>query len=107
MSKEPSSNIGSMCTNCADERLNQWQKNNIHTVIVPGAMVKIGFEFQEAGKISLEHMWVQVDSIADDVIVGRLYNDPVKVKNVEFMSRVTCKRSQISDYMPPDKLKFT
>ncbi|HEY9773877.1 MAG TPA: DUF2314 domain-containing protein [Planktothrix sp.] len=53
--------------------------------------------FTQDGKT--EHMWVSVQTINGDNIVGTLQNDPVEVRKMKNGQRVLCSVSEIEDWM--------
>lgn len=47
---------------------------------------------------NLEHMWVEADTVKDDVIFGFLENDPIKVRNIQYRAKVQIKFKDVEDY---------
>lgn len=87
-------NTGSIHSHCAQERLDKWQADNKDLKIKPGDHVKIKFT---DGDIN-EWMWVFVVAENDGMILGRLNNDPVKIKNIVCDQAVWLKRDEICEH---------
>ena len=63
-----------------------------------GVQVSAKFPFPtRAG--SVEHIWVSVAKVAGDQVQGTIGNEPVDIEGVELGSEVTCKLSELSDWI--------
>ncbi len=91
--KEPLWNMGGIHRECAEKRVQEWQKKK--TRLKPGDFVKTHFE-DETG--SREHMWVLIKTINGDLITGELNNDPQIVTALNCGDTVTIHRRDISDH---------
>lgn len=67
-------NIEGICNDHAKERLEEFQKTFNPSVLKVKDFVKTQIIVSEDGKI--EHMWVQIDSIYKNHIIGKLDNTP-------------------------------
>lgn len=90
------SNTEGICACCVTSRWLEWQRANKDTKIVPGDFVKIAFYAPNDGQ---EHMWVRVNAVNGDKIVGQLDNDPVLIEDLKCGDKVELDRIQIEDLL--------
>jgi uncharacterized protein YegJ (DUF2314 family) len=64
-----------------------------------GKWVKVRFSDPAtlADRIAAEHMWVKVESVADDTASGYLDSEPRHVTNIRLHDKVTVNRKDIED----------
>lgn len=65
-------------------------------------LVKIPFKafYPETGKETKEHMWVRVQSVNEDLLVGILDNDPMLMTGYVFGDAVKFQTKDIEDLLP-------
>ena len=73
----------------------KWQLENECTVISPSDHVKASF----CDAVFTEHMWVLVQYVDGDCIIGTLDNDPVTLTLIKCGDRVDLQRKDVIDHM--------
>ncbi len=87
-------NIEIICNDCAKERKRDFQKKFNKKELRVGDLIKKKFFNQEHN----EHMWVKVIKIkSNGLIVGRLNNKPLVLKELRFGDIVKVRLKEISD----------
>lgn len=84
--REPATNVGGICADCAQKRKALWQKKNKNTEIFENDFCRLGFEYKVGKKTHYEWMWVRVVMVVPMPKKDKapykavLCNDPIYVK---------------------------
>ena len=89
-------NTSIICTGCANQRKEVWQKDNTKTLLAPGGFVKVAVGLR--GRDIIENMWFIIKAIEGNDITAILDNEPEMLPMV--MGEVLVfDRSEIQDYL--------
>jgi uncharacterized protein YegJ (DUF2314 family) len=77
---------------CAEKRKQQFQEEYKNKPI-KCSYAKIAFEEDD----NIEHMWIKVDVNNGEKLLGRLWNNPVKLKNVKYLDEIVFNRNEIEE----------
>lgn len=95
MEKENINNIVGIHKECADERKNKFQETFDKNSVEVGDYVKKCF----TNGNEAEHMWVKVNKVEEDKIIGILDNEPVVMSNVKYKDLVEVEFGDIEEYL--------
>lgn len=64
-----------------------------------GKQISVKLPFATRHKGGHEHLWIQVTSITDETITGKVDNDPVDVEGLQIGASVTRPRAELTDWL--------
>lgn len=77
---------------CIEQRKQEFQEEYKNKPI-KCSYAKIAFKEDS----NVEHMWVKVDFNNGEKLLGRLWNDPVTLKNVKYLDEIIFNRNEIEE----------
>jgi uncharacterized protein YegJ (DUF2314 family) len=94
---EPAGNIGLIHSHCAPKP-GKYADTLKEDFI--GKFIKISFKGKGEDK-RVEHMWVKIDRVdsANDVMVGKLENDPIIALHLQFGDTIRCQPWEVEDVL--------